>query len=94
MTATEQPFEGMPNPTTPTKITFVGVRADSAADVFKLGDRHEFKVAGEIVHLGPEKMADGHIRQLVKVAVESVEPLTYTEPVSGAIGDEPAEAVV
>jgi hypothetical protein len=88
----DQPFDGMPSPTTPTKITFVGVRADSAAaeDVFRIGDTHEFKVTGEIVHLGPEKMADGHIRQLVKVAVDSVEPLSFTEPKVSPVEDDDA----
>jgi hypothetical protein len=86
----DQPFDGMPEPTTPTKITFVGVRADSAADVFKLGDEHEFKVSGRIVHLGPEEMADGHVRQLVKVRVESVEPLTFTEPKVQPVEDDDA----
>lgn len=89
---TDQPFENMPTPTTPTRITFTGVRAESAADVFRMGQTHEFKVTGEIVHLGPKKKKDGTLYQLVQVEVESVVPLSYDEPVA-AVVDEPAEVV-
>lgn len=78
----DQPFEGMPDPVTPTKITFVGVRAESAADVFQMGDTHEFKVTGRVVHLGPKEAADGTIHQLVQVKVDSIVPLSYSEPAS------------
>lgn len=87
--ADDQPFDGMPEPTTPTRITFIGVRVDSrAADVFTYGARHEFKVSGEVVHLGPKKKADGSTYLLVQVEVDNVVPLTYAEPLSGAPDDQ------
>jgi hypothetical protein len=83
MTDDQMTMEGMPEPQEPpqpTRIVFTGARADSLADVFKMGAHHEFKVSGEVVHLGPKKKKDGTIYQLVQIDVEDIEPLSYEEP--------------
>lgn len=76
----EQALPDMPAPTEPTRITFVGMHAESHADIFRLGDPHAFRVVGRIVSVGEEEMADGHHRNVIKVDVRTVTPLSYDEP--------------
>lgn len=87
----DQALPDMPEAGQPTRITFVGMHTESHADIFRLGDPHLFKVAGRIVAVGEEQMADGHRRNVVKVDVGEISPLSYDEPPTPDAADGPED---
>lgn len=86
MSSTEQdalPAEGMPEATIPTKFSFLGVRVTSATSKrFKIGDRLEFNVSGEVILAAPKRKADGSVHELVQIQVDpdGITPLSFDEP--------------
>ena len=76
MTAGEQTFEGMERTT---KFSFTGMGYESLKVDFQRGDEVEFKVRGRVKMIGDEDMQNGPIH-LIKVAVDSVSPVSFEEP--------------
>jgi hypothetical protein len=63
-----------------TKLKFLGVKYQTLAQDFKIGDVHQFTVTGRVKGTGDEEVKDGHIGHVVKLEVTSVTPSSFTEP--------------
>jgi hypothetical protein len=81
MTEGDQTFEGMERTT---KFSFTGMGYESLKVDFQRGDEVEFKVRGKVKMIGDEDMQNGPIH-LIKVAVDSVSPVSFEEPADPAV---------
>ncbi len=81
MTDGEQTFDGMERTT---KFSFTGMGYESLKVDFQRGDEVEFKVRGRVKMIGDEDMQNGPIH-LIKVAVDSVVPVSFEEPADPAV---------
>lgn len=74
------PAEGMPEPKTPHKVSFIGAKLSSLADVFEMDSAHEFTIRGTVVHRGPKRDAKGNLFTVVQIEVGEITPTSYEEP--------------
>ncbi len=81
MTDGEQTFDGMDRTA---KFSFTGMGYESLKVDFQRGDEVEFKVRGRVKMIGDEDMQNGPIH-LIKVAVDSVVPVSFEEPDDPAV---------
>lgn len=81
MTDGEQTFDGMDRIT---KFKFVGIKYESLKGDFQRGQEVEFKVRGTVKMVGDEDFDQGPVH-LVKIAVDSVSPLSFDEPADPAV---------
>jgi hypothetical protein len=73
VTTTDQPTERT------TKFSFVGVKYESLVGDFERGQEVEFTVKGHVKGIGEEDFSQGPM-SIVKVAVDSVVPVSFEEP--------------
>jgi hypothetical protein len=69
----EEPEGSLPGMEFATWVKFGGVGYRTNEVDFKIGDRAAFLVQVTCVGLGEELMADGHLRQVVKLRTDGVE---------------------
>ena len=81
MTDGDQTFDGMDRTT---KFKFVGIKYESLKGDFQRGQEVEFKVRGTVKMVGDEDFDQGPVH-LVKIAVDSVSPLSFEEPEDPAV---------
>jgi len=81
MTKGEQALEGMERIT---KFKFTGIKYESLKADFVRGEEVEFKVRGTVKMTGDEDMNEGPVH-LVKIAVDSVSPVSFEEPADPAV---------
>jgi hypothetical protein len=62
-----------------TKFKFTGIKYESLKADFARGEEVEFRVRGTVKMTGDEDMNEGPVH-LVKIAVDSVEPVSFDEP--------------
>ena len=74
------PAEGMPEPKTPHKVSFTGLKTESLADVFAMDTEHTFEVRGKVLHRGPKRDAKGNLFIVVQIDVDTITPKSYIEP--------------
>lgn len=74
------PAEGMPEPKTPHKLSFMGLKMTSLADVFEMDTEHTFELSGVVRHIGPKRDAKGNLFKVVEIVVDKVTPKSYIEP--------------